>query len=93
MSTGRWVTLGLLVLLAGVQAQLWFGQGSLPHVWGLRAQLAEQRDGNDAARARNERIAVEVTDLKEGLEIVEEKARSELGMLRPNEILVRVAPR
>lgn len=93
MSTGRWVTLGLLLLLAGVQAQLWFGQGSLPHVWALRAQLAEQRAANDAARARNERIAVEVADLKEGLEIVEEKARSELGMLRPDEILVRVAPR
>jgi len=93
MATGRWVTLGLLLLLAAVQAQLWFGQGSLPHVWTLRAQLAEQRATNAAARARNERIAVEVADLKEGQEMIEEKARIELGMLRPNEILVRVAPR
>ena len=93
MSSGRWLTIGLLALLAAVQAQLWLGQGSLPHVWSLRAQLGEQRATNDAARARNERIAVEVTDLKDGLEIVEEKARVELGMLRPDEILVRVAPR
>ena len=93
MSSGRWLTVGLLALLAAVQAQLWLGQGSLPHVWSLRAQLDEQRAINDAARTRNERIAVEVTDLKDGLEIVEEKARVELGMLRPDEILVRVAPR
>ena len=92
MSSGRWLTVGLMALLAAVQAQLWLGQGSLPHVWSLRAQLDEQRAINDAARARNERIAVEVADLKDGLEIVEEKARVELGMLRPDEILVRVAP-
>jgi cell division protein FtsB len=86
----RWVTLGLLALLGVVQAQLWLGAGSLPHVMGLRAQLAEQQAVNDAARARNERIAVEIGDLKEGLEMVEEKARAELGMLRPDEILVQL---
>lgn len=86
----RWVTVGLLALLLAVQGQLWFGAGSLPQVMGLRALLAEQQGVNAQARARNERIAVEVGDLKEGLEMVEEKARAELGMLKPDEILVQV---
>jgi cell division protein FtsB len=86
----RWVTLVLVVLLGAVQADLWFGRASLPHVMGLRSQLAEQQARNEAARVRNARLGAEVNDLKEGLEMVEEKARSELGMIRPNEILVQV---
>jgi cell division protein FtsB len=89
----RWVTVVLAALLLAVQADLWFGRASLPYVMGLRSQLAAQQAGNDAARAGNARLAAEVSDLKEGLEMVEEKARSELGMLRPDEILVQVTPR
>jgi cell division protein FtsB len=59
----------------------------------LRKQLVEQQAANDAARERNARVAAEVNDLKEGLEMVEEKARSELGMVRPDEILVQVSAR
>ncbi len=91
--TARWVTAGLAALLAVVQAQLWIGPGSLPHVMSLRGQLADQRAANDAARAGNERLAVEVSDLKEGLEMVEEKARAELGMVKPDEILVQITRR
>lgn len=86
----RWVTLGLLVLLVAVQAQLWLGAGSLPQVMRLRSALAEQQAINDAARQRNERVALEIGDLKEGLEMVEERARAELGMVRPDEILVQL---
>lgn len=89
----RWVTAGLVALLAVVQAQLWIGQGSVPHVMSLRAQLADQQAVNDTARARNERLAVEVGDLREGLEMVEEKARAELGMVKPDEILVQITRR
>ena len=89
----RWVTVALAALLAAVQAQLWFGSGSVPHVMRLRAQLAAQLAVNDDARARNAQLAVEVGDLKEGLEMVEEKARAELGMLGPDEILVQVPRR
>jgi cell division protein FtsB len=85
------VTAALLALLAFVQAELWFGRGSVPHVMGLQAQLVAQRAANDTARARNEQLSADVSDLKEGLEMVEEKARAELGMLRPDEILVQVA--
>jgi cell division protein FtsB len=60
---------------------------------GLRKQLAEQRMANDQARERNQRVAAEVVDLREGLEMVEEKARAELGMVKPDEILVQVTRR
>ncbi len=89
----RWATLILGSLLALVQADLWFGKGNMPYVMGLRTQLATQQAANGAAKARNARVAAEVSDLKEGLEMVEEKARAELGMLRPDEILVHVTQR
>jgi cell division protein FtsB len=88
----RWVTLGLLALLVAVQADLWLGRSSLPRVMVLRTQLAEQQAVNEQARQRNARLAAEVSDLKEGLEMVEEKARAELGMVKPDEILVHVTP-
>ena len=79
-------------LLVAVQGDLWFGKGNLPYVWGLQKQLDQQRQANAAARERNSRVAAEVNDLKEGLEMVEERARAELGMVRPDEILVQVTP-
>jgi len=89
----KFVTAALIALLALVHAELWFGKGGLPRVWGLQAQLRDQQAANDAARARNEQLQAEVSDLKEGLEMVEEKARLELGMVKPDEILVQVQPR
>ncbi len=89
----RIITLALAALLALVQFDLWFGKGSVPRSSQLRAQLGQQHASNDAARARNVQLAAEVRDLKEGLEMVEEKARSELGMVEPDEILVQIAPR
>ena len=83
----------LAVLLLLVQADLWFGKTGLPNVMGLQSQLDQQNAANDAARERNARLSAEVSDLKEGLEMVEEKARAELGMVRPNEILVQVTRR
>jgi len=87
------VVAALAVLLLLVQADLWFGKSGVRYVMGLRNQLEEQRAANDAARARNARMSAEVSDLKEGLEMVEEKARSELGMIRPNEVLVQLSRR
>jgi cell division protein FtsB len=86
----RWITVVLAALLLVVQADLWFGRLSLPAVMSQRAQLDAQRSTNEAARARNARLAAEVSDLREGLEMVEEKARSELGMVKPDEIFVQV---
>ncbi len=89
----RWATLVLAALLAVVQADLWFGKGNWVYVAGLRKQLATQMAANQEARGRNARTAAEVSDLREGLEMVEEKARAELGMVRPDEILVQVSSR
>ncbi len=86
----RWATLILLALLVAVQADLWLGKGNMPYVMRLKKQLASQLEVNKVAADRNTRVAAEVTDLREGTEMVEEKARAELGMLRPDEILVQV---
>ncbi|MEO8855863.1 MAG: septum formation initiator family protein [Burkholderiaceae bacterium] len=86
----RLVPLGLIALLAIVHAQLWIGRGSIPSVTAMTQQLAEQKEKNELARQSNQRLEAEVRDLKEGMEMVEEKARFELGMVRPNEILVQI---
>ncbi len=90
--TRNWISLTLIALLAIVQAQIWFGGGGRPYVVSLESQLAAQRNVNALALARNQRLAAEVLDLKEGLEMVEEKARAELGMIKPNEVFVQVMP-
>jgi cell division protein FtsB len=89
----RLVSLMLAALLLLVHANLWFGRNGKTSVMQLEHQLREQQAANDAARLRNARLAAEVSDLKEGLEMVEEKARSELGMIKPNEILVQLTRR
>lgn len=83
------ILIGLLVLF---QAQLWMGRGSVPKVQEMQRRLDEQLLKNTNAKAANEQLAAEVGDLKEGLEMVEEKARSELGMVKPNEIFVQIVP-
>jgi cell division protein FtsB len=81
----------LLLLLVVVHAQLWFGRGSVAAVSTLQQRLDAQKAANVQAQQSNERLANEVRDLKEGLEMVEEKARSELGMVKPNEIFVNIS--
>ncbi|MDF1486515.1 cell division protein FtsB [Ramlibacter sp. H39-3-26] len=88
----RLIPVVLLILLVAVHTQLWFGRGGLPEVAQMRHQLARQKAANAQAQQANERLASEVSDLKEGLDTVEEKARSELGMVKQGEIYVQVAP-
>ncbi len=87
----RLVPAALLILLLVLQGQLWFGRGSVPNVARLSEELATQQRSNAQAELANARIEAEIRDLREGLEMVEEKARSELGMVKPNEIFVQVA--
>lgn len=86
----RIVPVVLIALLVVVHAQLWFGRGSVPKVTELQRTLEQQRAANVQARQANDQLASEVEDLQAGLGMVEEKARTELGMVRPNEIFVRV---
>lgn len=80
----------LIGLLAVVQAQLWLGRGSVVDVAQMQRKLDDQKARNAVAQQANEQLAAEVRDLQEGLEMVEEKARSELGMVKPNEIYVHI---
>lgn len=86
----RFTALALVALLAILHAQLWYGRGSIPNVAAMTQQIADQKDRNERARLANEQLSAEVRDLKEGMEMVEEKARFELGMVKPNEILVQI---
>ncbi len=87
----RLVPIVLIALLAIVQAQLWFGRGSMSNVAELERELQQQKTANEEARRTNEQLNAEVDDLKEGLNMVEERARNELGMVKPNEIFVKIA--
>jgi cell division protein FtsB len=80
----------LITLLVILHAQLWFGRGSVPSVAKMGNELDAQRQKNSQSKLANDRLAAEVRDLKEGLDMVEEKARMELGMVKPNEIFVLV---
>ena len=88
--SSRAVAALLIGLLAVVQAQLWRGRGSVGDVAQLQKKLDAQKAHNAIAQQANERLAAEVRDLQEGLDMVEEKARGELGMVKPNEILVQI---
>ena len=88
--SGRVVAVLLIGLLAVVQAQLWLGRGSVGDVAQMQRKLDEQKARNAVAQQANEQLSAEVRDLQEGLEMVEEKARSELGMVKPNEIYVQI---
>jgi cell division protein FtsB len=81
----------LIALLAIIQAQLWFGRGSIGNVASMKQKLEDRKAANAKAQRANEQLASEVRDLQEGLEMVEEKARGELGMVKPNEIFVNVS--
>ena len=87
----RFVTAALLALIALVQVELWFGKGGVPRVMELQSKLSDQKAANDVAKLRNDQLVAEVSDLKEGLEMVEEKARFELGMVKPDEIMVQIS--
>ncbi len=85
----RWVSLILLILLAFLQFKLWIS-GGMREVWRLEQAVAEQHTTNDTQNMRNAELAAEVADLKEGADAVEERARSELGMVKAGETFYQV---
>jgi cell division protein FtsB len=80
----------LVALLAWLQYRLWFGNGGEREVAALQAQVQRQARDNTGLRERNDALAAEVQDLKSGEAAVEERARSELGMIKPGETFYRV---
>lgn len=86
----RWLTLALIVLIASLQYPLWIGKGSWLRVWDLSRQIDKQVEVNNGLKARNEGLDAEVSDLKQGFAAIEERARSELGMVKNDEVFYQV---
>ncbi len=86
----RVLTLTLAALIVLIQYPLWLGRGSWFRVWEVDQQIRAQRDTNLRLQARNDALEAEVRDLKVGVEAIEERARSELGMIRQDEIFYQV---
>ena len=84
----RWITPLLCLLLGLVWFDLALGKGNAFEVRGLQSKLDAQLAINGQALARNAQVQAELADLQEGLELVEEKARHELGLVKPHELLV-----
>lgn len=84
------MTLIFVILIALLQYPLWLGKGSWLRVWDLSRQITVQKDKNDALTARNETLDAEVRDLKSGRAAIEERARSELGMIKEDEVFYQV---
>ncbi|MDR2239549.1 MAG: cell division protein FtsB [Zoogloeaceae bacterium] len=86
----RWPTLALTALLLLLQYPLWLGKGGWLRVWDVDRQLTAQRETNQQLETRNAGLDAEVRDLKNGYDAIEERARFELGYIKPDEIFVQV---
>jgi cell division protein FtsB len=84
----RKLTLALLALLILVQHPLWFGKGGWLKVWEYDRQLQLHQETTRQRIARNTELDAEVRDLKTGYEAIEERARFELGMIKPDEVFI-----
>lgn len=84
------LTLIFVILIALLQYPLWLGKGSWLRVWELNRQVSEQQKKNTALKARNDMLDAEVRDLKSGKAAIEERARSELGMIKQDEVFFQV---
>lgn len=86
----RWVLLVLVLILAALQYRLWVGEGSLGEITVLRREIREQQLELERLRERNRALQAEVEDLKRGLEAIEERARSEMGMIKEGEVFYQI---
>ncbi len=80
----------LLLLLLLLQYRLWVGEGSLAEVYSLQQDIATQQAELEQLRQRNAALQAEVSNLKQGLDAIDERARSELGMIRDGEIFYQI---
>jgi len=90
MPPARLIRFGLIALLVVLQYPLWLGSGGALTVWELKREIAAQREENARLRSRNQALAAEVIDLKQGFAAIEERARIDLGMIRKGETFYHV---
>jgi len=81
----------VLLLFVALQYRLWVSEDGWREVWGLREAVRLQESENEQLRERNQRLQAEVEDLKSGLDAAEEIARTDLGMIGPDETLYQIA--
>jgi cell division protein FtsB len=86
----RWLALIFVLLIGALQYPMWLGKGGWLQVRELGRQVESQQSANVTLKARNDALDAEVRDLKTGSEAIEERARSELGMVRRDEVFFQV---
>ncbi len=88
----RWLAFLFIALIAALQYPIWLGKGGWLQVRETDRQISAQREANAKLKARNESLDADVRDLKTGSEAIEERARSELGMIRNDEVFFQLQP-
>ena len=88
----RWLALVFVLLIAALQYPMWLGKGGWLRVRELGRDVAAQHDANAQLKVRNDALDAEVRDLKTGFEAIEERARSDLGMVRQDEVFFQLQP-
>ncbi len=88
----RWLALVFVLLIAALQYPMWLGKGGWLQVRELGRAIGVQHETNVKLKARNDALDADVRDLKTGFEAIEERARSELGMVRQDEVFFQLQP-
>jgi len=86
----KYMSYVLLGLLFAIQWPLWFGKGGWLKVWDMNRQVDVAKAANQQLVLRNAALDAEVRDLKQGLDAVEERARTDMGMIKPNEVFIQI---
>jgi cell division protein FtsB len=86
----RWISLILVAIIVLLQYPLWLGKGGWLKVWDIGQQVEAQKQINQKTQTRNAVLDAEVRDLKQGTEAIEERARSELGMVKRDEVFFQL---
>ena len=86
----RYIVYGLLGLLIAIQYPLWIGKGGLLHVYQMDKEVQAHQAKNSQLENRNNKLAGDVNDLRQGTRAVEERARIEHGMVKENETMVQI---
>lgn len=88
----KWVNMVLITLLVLLQFRLWLGKHSVPDFQALETQVAKQRQQNANLAQRNALLKADIEDLTIGMDAIEERARSELGLIKRGETFYRILP-
>ncbi|GAB3292158.1 cell division protein FtsB [Pseudidiomarina andamanensis] len=88
----RLLKLIFIVALCALQYRLWFGKNSLPDYWHLQSDVVRQAETNTRLMQRNQVLAADIDDLREGQVALEERARNELGLIKRHETFFRIVP-